>query len=216
MFREIASEKTLIGALLVGVVVGVGVGWFSFPFLFPLLDASGTAAWVQAIASVAAILWAGRQGRALFEHQRQTRQRAAVELAVGVVRTLHAHLVKIGEAKWWPEKRLKAVVTGKSHFRIDYLEPIERMLDQVNLEHLSGSPAVDVMIKIRSKIWRIKELLIWIVENKEAVRIREMGGERIFARQARYIKSEVDEIYMYFNELITHMNKFDSTPVTDS
>ncbi|ASR89162.1 hypothetical protein [Alcaligenes faecalis] len=216
MFKEVAFERTLIAAFLVGGGVGIGFGWFLFPFLFPLLDASGTAVWVQAIASVAAIYWAGRQGRALFQHQKKEREKAAVQLAVDVVRTLHGHLDKLGSSRWWPGDRLKAVATGKNYFKIDYLDPVERMLDQVNLEHLSGTRSVVIMVEVRSKIWRIKEYLTWIIENVDDVQLREERGEKIFDAQARRIKKEVADIFTCLSELTVHREKYEPVPTIDS
>lgn len=49
-------EIWLITALTVGVVIGVSLGLFAFPFFRPLLAVEGAAAWVQSIGSILAIL----------------------------------------------------------------------------------------------------------------------------------------------------------------
>lgn len=176
---------------------------------------SAWAAWLQAIASVAAIRWAGRQGLVLMRRQRDERKKAATELAVGILRSVHGHLLRVGRSRWWGGDRLRKVAIGENFFRVGYLDPIEKMLDQVNLEHLENHKAIEIMVSARAKIWRIRELLTWIIENGHEVDARVDSTER-FEKQSRSIERQVHAMRNCLNQLIQVMNSYEPLPVVDS
>lgn len=193
------------------VISGAVASWF----LYPIKDAGHVAAWAQAIASAIAISWAGQQSLQQLKLQRAAQKKAAIELAVGILRSVHGHLLRVGRSRWWGGERLRQVAIGKNFFRVEYLDPIEKMLDQVNLEHLDNQKAIEIMVAARAKIWRIRELLTWIIENGREVDARVNGAKR-FESQAKAIEGQVRELRNCFNQLIQIMNSYEPLPVVDS
>ncbi len=82
------SEKALILALAVGGALGVGLGWFTFPYLFPLFQNSGLAIWAGAGGSFAAAygaFYAGRSALRMAEESRLREEKERLEIAKQVV-----------------------------------------------------------------------------------------------------------------------------------
>lgn len=203
------------GAALSILAVIVAAVVFAFNYPSTSGEWSAWAAWAQAIASVAAISWAGRQGLVLLKRQCDAQKKAATEVAVGILRSVHSHLLRVGRSRWWDGERLRQVAIGKNFFRVEYLDPIEKMLDQVNLEHLDNQKAIEIMVTARAKIWRIRELLTWIIENGHKIEARVDGAER-FESQAKAIERQVRELRNCFNQLIQIMNSYEPMPMVDS
>lgn len=195
--------------------VVIAVGLTVFVFNFP--NSSGDwAAWIQAVASVAAIVWAGHQGIALLKHQKKMQQKAAVELAFSALRSIHTHLYEVGKTRWWPGEKLRKVAEGHNFFRVEYLDPIESIFDQINLEYLGDAAAVDILVRARSKIWRLRELLTWIIVEVEKAQEYEKNGRARFEEQADSIKGVVDELHSCLSELSVYVNKHEAIPVFES
>lgn len=177
---------------------------------------SAWAAGAQAVASAIAIVWAGRQGVRVFKQQREIQEKAAVELAVKVLRGVHTHLLDIGKKYWWPGDRLRNVAKGDNFFRIDYLNQVERLLDQINLEHLGSSPCIQPLLDARMKIWRIKDLLTWAIERVDKVEEYESNGVPRFDMQSEAIKKQVSELGACLSVLIECMKAYQRIPQIDS
>lgn len=195
--------------------VVIAVGLTVFVFNFP--NSSGDwAAWIQAVASVAAIVWAGHQGGVLLKRQKEMQQKAAIDLAVEVLRSVHGYLNELGEARWKNGVTLQNVAEGRNFFRVEYLDPVEAILDQVNLEHLEGSEAVAILVKARSKIWRIRELLTWVIVDVEKVQIYEKNGVSRFEQQSKELHRAVAGFGQCHTEMISCMKRYESMPDYDS
>jgi hypothetical protein len=149
------SEAALILALVVGTVLGVGLGWFTFPYLFPLFQNSGLAAWVQAIGSIGAIcaaIWISKQSQdrlLAFERARDidaaTRR---LEPIVGLINSLDAEI-----------RDAREVVTGSVNADDYYGEgPTRRFelllieFDRVSVVDLPTTQLVYAILTVRQKL----------------------------------------------------------------
>lgn len=208
-----SEAQVFLVSVLASFLFVTAATWVLFAYLN--LNSSEVASWVQAIASVAAIYWAGRQGAGLLKHRREMEKMAAIELAVSILRSVHGHLLRLGRSRWWDGDKLRKVVIGESFFEVGYLGPIEKMFDQVSLGHLDDPKAVEIMVAARAKIWRIRELLTWITKNGSTVEQREKK-EETYERQARLIIQQIGELRGCLNQLIQIMNSYERLPVVDS
>lgn len=212
VFCQSDAHVFLLCVLVSFVFVSAGT-WLLFTYF--KLSSSDVASWVQAVASVVAIRWAGRQGTALLRHRREMEKKAAIELAVSILRSVHGHIFRVGRSRWWDGEKLRKVVIGESYFEVEYLGPIEKMFDQVNLGHLDNPEAVEIMVSARAKIWRLRELLDWITKNGSTVEQR-VNKEETYDRQARHIVQQVSELRGCLNQLIQIMNSYERLPVVES
>lgn len=190
---------------ILACVVAVVLFAINYPTSPP--EWSAWAAGAQAIASAVAIAWAGRQGVVLLKHERTMQHRAAIELAVDVLQVTYDHLIWVGDGRWWPGDILAQTATGKRYFTVEYLDSVEKLFDQVNLEHLSGSPSVEILVFARTRIWRIKELLAWIIANAEEVQTREENGVPRFNEQSEYIRNQITSLKSCLSQLIEQRDR---------
>lgn len=82
------SEIALILALVTGIAVGTGLGWFTFPYMFPFFQSSGLAAWAGAGGSVAAAcgaFYAARIALKMAEDNRLREEKEKLETAKQVI-----------------------------------------------------------------------------------------------------------------------------------
>lgn len=148
MVRDVkffGSEIALILALAVGTALGVGLGWFTFPYMFPLFQSSELAAWVQALGSIGAIVAAifimKHQSKVQMEERRQEKK-IFLETVSGLMEGIQTRLIA---AKY--KKLVASDDETWNAFEIDL-----SCLEVTNMEMFESKALLDAFIKSRASL----------------------------------------------------------------
>ncbi|WP_431291022.1 hypothetical protein [Burkholderia cepacia] len=139
-----------------GVVAGIAGAiaiWNYFP-----KSPSDFAAWVQAVASVFAIWWAGTSSRKLqIENENRTRRRAAlafVEIAESALS------IALYVQRTLPDRAaVMSIVEGRARFELGDVREIERVLRELPLHDLMTPEFVKRVLVLRSAFRQLSENL---------------------------------------------------------
>ena len=120
------------------------------------LSKSEWAAWVQAVASVAAIWWAGHSARKL-QGDNERRARKTVALALSKIAD-SARKVASYTQRTLPDRRaVNLVAAGEVGFEIHEVREMERVLNELPLHELMTPEFVTLTLILRSTIRQLRE-----------------------------------------------------------
>ncbi|WP_218644144.1 hypothetical protein, partial [Burkholderia pseudomallei] len=149
--RAMQKERILFW---LAAVIAVG---FTLAFLYQISRASdGGAAWVQAVASVAAIWWSGKSARDLqqtnLRQQRITRTRAVLRISEALSSTVQAATNRLID-----RETLERVYRAEIEFDQSALEDFERAVQCIPLHDLETPELVTQVLMLRSTIRQFRE-----------------------------------------------------------
>ncbi|MEB5483940.1 hypothetical protein QMA69_05375 [Burkholderia pseudomallei] len=135
-------------------VIAVG---FTLAFLYQISrESDGGAAWVQAVASVAAIWWSGKSARDLQQtnsrQQRITRTRAVLRISEALSST-----VQVATNLLIDQETLKRVYRAEIEFDQSALADFERAVQRIPLHDLETPELVTLVLMLRSTIRQFRE-----------------------------------------------------------